>query len=243
MHHIKLSAIDSTNDYLKELAQQSTTPDFTVVTAESQTKGRGQMGAVWQSEPGKNLTMSVLVKDVLTTIDDAFTLNVAVAIAIAQALKQLEIPDIAIKWPNDILSGVKKVGGVLIENIRGADRQLQSVIGIGLNVNQSDFEGLPSASSLHNVSGQSYDKEEVMKAIADSLARQVAVLKEGGSEHLWTQYNNSIFRNNVPAAFEDAEGNRFSGMIKEVTRDGRLSVMLEDDSIRSYGLKEIKLLY
>ncbi len=243
MHHIKLSAIDSTNDYLKQLAQQSSMPDFTVVSAESQTKGRGQMGAVWQSEPGKNLTMSVLVKDVMATVDDAFTLNVAVANAIAQALKQLEIPHICIKWPNDILSGTKKVGGVLIENIKGADRQLQSVVGIGINVNQTGFEGLPSASSLLNVSGKAFEKEEVMNTITAALSIHIARLKDGGSDKLWQQYNQDIFRMNTAAAFETASGNRFSGMIKEVTRDGRLSVMQEDDSIHFYGLKEIKMLY
>ena len=116
MRLVKLDAIDSTNDFLKDLVRQQNVENFTVVTAENQTKGKGQMGAVWNSEIGKNLIMSVLIKDFLFNSKDVFNLNIAVSLAVIKSLERLEIPNLSIKWPNDIMSGDKKIGGILIEN-------------------------------------------------------------------------------------------------------------------------------
>lgn len=148
MNIIKLSAINSTNDYLKKLSAGQYLENFTVVVAEHQTAGKGQMGAKWSVVPGKNLTFSVLIKDLLLEINEIFNLNAAVAISITETLESFNIPDICIKWPNDILAGNKKIGGVLIENSIKNNGEIFSIVGIGLNINQLDFENLPKASSL-----------------------------------------------------------------------------------------------
>ena len=108
MNIIKLDATPSTNDFLKALLTNQFVENFTVVTAENQTSGRGQMGAKWEVESGKNLTFSVLVKDVLTEINSIFHLNVLVAVSIIEALEHFNIPNLAIKWPNDILAEHKR---------------------------------------------------------------------------------------------------------------------------------------
>jgi BirA family biotin operon repressor/biotin-[acetyl-CoA-carboxylase] ligase len=104
MKLIKLDAIDSTNDFLKSMSSQDEQENFTVVTAENQTKGKGQMGAVWKSETGKNLIMSVLVKDFLFDNEKVFNLNIIVSLSVLEVLKSLNIPDLCIKWPNDIMA-------------------------------------------------------------------------------------------------------------------------------------------
>ncbi len=117
MNIIKLDAIDSTNEYLKQLISNNLLPNFTVVTANFQSKGKGQMGSSWSSEAGKNLTMSILVFDILSDSQDMFYLNMAVALSVQEVLKNFNVPNVAIKWPNDIMSGKQKLGGILIENL------------------------------------------------------------------------------------------------------------------------------
>lgn len=240
MHLIKLSAIDSTNDYLKALNSENDPESFTVVTAEIQTKGRGQMGAKWITEPGKNLIVSVLIKDILTDADQIFLLNATVATSIISALKKFDVPDLAVKWPNDILSANKKIGGILIENSFKGDSRIDSVIGFGLNVNQTDFTDLPKASSLLNVTGTVFNKEEILIEIITLLKDNIA---EGLSDGIWETYNNLLFRKNIPTAFEDTEGIRFMGIVTGVGKDGKLEVQMEDDSVKQFGVKEVTMLY
>ena len=108
MKLIKLDAIDSTNDFLKALASKDELDNFTVVIAENQTKGKGQMGEKWVTESGKNLTMSVLIKGFLFDNEQVFNLNIIVSLSLIDTLKSLNIPDLTIKWPNDIMSYNKK---------------------------------------------------------------------------------------------------------------------------------------
>src|SRR4051812_26319982 len=116
MNRIKLDAIGSTNDFLKELSAAESVENYTVVTAENQTKGKGQMGSQWDSEVGKNLIMSVLVKEFIQDASRIFNLNIVFSVAVIDVLKAVEIPKLTIKWPNDIMSDNKKIGGILIEN-------------------------------------------------------------------------------------------------------------------------------
>ncbi|MGV3459877.1 MAG: biotin--[acetyl-CoA-carboxylase] ligase [Flavobacterium sp.] len=242
MNIIKLSATDSTNSYLKALLAKQYVENFTIVIAQHQTAGRGQMGAVWNSEPGKNLTFSVLVKDLLLSPDALFLLNAAVAVSCVQALKKHSIPDIWIKWPNDILAGNKKVGGILVENSLKSHGEIYSVAGIGINVNQENFDGLPKAFSLLKVTGRRHDVEKIMIDIAECLKRNVALLMSGGQDEVWQAYHQKLYKKNMPMPFEK-DGYRFMGIIKEVSRNGKLQVLLEDDSIAGYGIKEVQLLY
>ncbi len=242
MNIIKLNAINSTNDYLKGLLAQRYVENFTVVAAENQTQGRGQMGAKWDAEPGKNLTFSVLVKDLLLKIEEIFALNAAVALSIVQSLEEFVKKDIYIKWPNDILAGNYKIGGVLIENSIRNDGEIYSVIGIGLNVNQVDFEGLPKASSLAVVAGKPFEKNEIMMSITDNLRRNVSRILNKDTEMIWKMYHDRLFKKDIPMTFEK-EGRRFMGIIKSVTQNGNLLVQMEDDQMVSFGLKEVAMLY
>ncbi|RZJ69704.1 biotin--[acetyl-CoA-carboxylase] ligase [Flavobacterium sp.] len=242
MRLIKLDAIGSTNDYLKDLAKAENLSEFTIVTAETQTAGRGQRGATWIVEPGKNLTMSVFVKVQMSETTQLFALNAAVALTILEVLKTFGIPELSLKWPNDIMSGRTKVGGILIENSVKTDNSVASVIGIGLNVNQTDFEGLPNASSLALVSGVFFEKDEICIHIASALEKRLEVF-EKTSQKIWSDYQQNLFRKGKPTLFQDLSGDKFMGIIANATKEGLLEIKLGDDSIKSFGIKEVTMLY
>ncbi|MEK8181010.1 biotin--[acetyl-CoA-carboxylase] ligase [Flavobacterium buctense] len=239
---IKLDAIDSTNDYLKQLAKEKWLENYTAVMAFEQTKGRGQMGSEWVSESGKNLTISVLVKDVPQDMISIYDFNIAVALAAVGVLTMNGIVKVNVKWPNDIMAENKKVGGILIENTLKSDGSFTSVVGFGLNLNQTDFEHLPQANSLTNITGKNYDLDEMAKSFIKSLKLHLILFPERADE-AWAHYNDLLFKKDKPSAFEFPNGDRFMGIIKCVTRDGKLAVLLNDDNVAYYELKEVKLLY
>jgi BirA family biotin operon repressor/biotin-[acetyl-CoA-carboxylase] ligase len=242
MKLIKLDAIDSTNDFLKGLASKQFVENFTVVSAEIQTKGKGQMGSVWVAEKGKNLTMSVLIKDVLIDLNQIYTLNIAVALAVVRALQSFKIPELAIKWPNDIMSYNYKIGGILIENSIKIDGSVTSIVGIGININQTNFENLPKGSSLAVIAKQEFDKQAVLVAILKELKDAMIVLKTN-PDSLWREYLNLLFKKNVPVPFELPDGDRFMGIIQGVSDQGKLQILLENDAVVQYNIKEIQMLY
>ncbi|WP_281234309.1 biotin--[acetyl-CoA-carboxylase] ligase [Flavobacterium gelatinilyticum] len=242
MKLIKLDAIDSTNDFLKSMASKDEPENFTVVTAENQTKGKGQMGGKWKSEAGKNLIMSVLVKDFLFDNERVFDLSIVVSLAVSDVLKSLNIPDICIKWPNDILSYNKKLVGILIENTLKSDGRILSVVGIGINVNQTDYTEFPQASSLAVISGKSFDKEALAVLIVKKI-QEIIELWRTESNALQERYVNSLFKKGIPMPFRNQNNQNFMGIIQGVSPIGRLQVLLEDDSVKEFEIKELKMLY
>ena len=239
---IKLDAIDSTNDYLKQLSKETVLENFTIVIANEQTKGKAQMGATWVSEKGKNLTMSILVKDIALNKENIFDLNIAVSLSVLNVLKNIQIPSITIKWPNDIMSDSKKVAGILIENSWKPNGSFNAIVGIGLNLNQTNFENLPQATSLNCITGVTYDLEKIAIQLKNSLEENIQILTKS-SAMLWDEYHENLYKKEYPSPFEDNEGKRFMGIIKKVTRDGKLKVLLENDSLAHFEVKEIKMLY
>ncbi|MDI1256062.1 MAG: biotin--[acetyl-CoA-carboxylase] ligase [Flavobacterium sp.] len=244
MQVIKLDAIDSTNDFLKGLTGSQHLENFTVISAENQTKGKGQMGSKWVSEIGKNLIMSVLIKDLLTDINEIYNLNVAIAVSIVTVLENYNIPKLSIKWPNDIMSDHKKIGGILIENSIRSNGEIFSIVGIGLNVNQENFEDLPKAASLFAVTGSNFDKEVLLVKITESIKQNTVQILNKNSDALWKKYVSLLFKKGIPMPFEiTASGEKIMGIISDVSPEGKLLLMLEDDSIKSFAIKEIQMLY
>ncbi len=242
MKLIKLDAIDSTNDFLKALSASQELENFTVVTAENQTKGKGQMGAVWNSEKSKNLIMSVFVKDLLLNVEAIYLLNIATSLAIIQVLKDQKINHLKIKWPNDIMSDNFKLAGILIENSFKSDGSITSIIGVGLNVNQTNFENLPKASSMAVVSNSYFDKDQLVELIVNQLKENIKLIGSH-SQKLWAEYMDLLFKKGIPMPFTIGDNKPIMGIITSVTKQGKLTVLHEDDSIVDYGLKEIQLLY
>lgn len=243
MRLIKLDAIDSTNDFLKNMSKQQIVENFTVVVAKTQTKGKGQMGSSWDSESGKNLIMSILVKDVLKDVDEIFYLNVAMALSVIQVLEKFNLPKLSIKWPNDIMSGNKKLCGILIENSFKLDNKIESVVGIGLNVNQKSFDNLPKATSMFAIMNEEFDLDIVLNRMVFQIKKNYSFIVSNQEEQLWNLFHKYLFKINIPMPFEDTKQNRFMGIIQGVTNNGKLKLILEDDTVVTFGIKEIQMLF
>ena len=242
MKLIKLDAIDSTNEFLKGLSNNQFVENFTAVTAESQTQGKGQMGSTWVSEASKNLIMSVLVRDFVTDINQLFDINIAVSVSIIKVFEDFAIPELSIKWPNDIMSYNKKIGGILIENTLKSEGEIVSIVGLGLNVNQTNFENLPKASSLSSICKKTFDKEEILLKILEKLEHNILFWNQN-KESLKLDYSNSLFKKGIPMPFSDQNQQNFMGIIQGVSPIGKLEILLEDDSVSEFDIKEIQMLY
>ena len=243
MQIIKLNATDSTNLYLKELMNSKSLEDYTIVVTDEQKSGRGQMGTKWESNPFKNLTFSILKKLKSRNVTNPFELNICVSLAIYNLLNRHQIPDLAIKWPNDIMSGNFKICGILIENLLAGNRMLASVIGIGLNVNQVVFNNLPNVSSLKLLMGKTYNLDRLLDEFQSILKQIFLEWDEKGAIEMRKKYENVLFRKDKPSTFKDIDGNMFMGFIRGVSTEGRLVVALEDDVNKEFDMKAIRLLY
>ncbi|WP_289044633.1 biotin--[acetyl-CoA-carboxylase] ligase [uncultured Olleya sp.] len=241
MRIIKLNATESTNRFMRNLSLESSVQDFTTVVTSTQSKGRGQMGSAWQSESFKNLTFSVYKGFKQFEFEDQFKISMAVSLAIIKALETLQIPKLSVKWPNDILSANKKICGILIENVIKQSHIVSSIVGVGLNVNQLKFEDLPQAGSLKLITGLNYDLDEILHLILKHLEIQLKLL-ENDTSALKNNYESYLFRKEKPSTFKSDEG-LFSGIIKGVSNEGLLKVMIEDQELKTFDLKTIKLLY
>ncbi len=243
MHIIKLNAIDSTNTYLKEISSNDVLKDYTTVTANYQTDGRGQMGTMWNSEKTKNLMCSVFKDCSNVSIKNQFYISMVTSLAIIKTLQSFSVQKLRIKWPNDILSDDKKICGILIENVIKNKKLVASIIGIGLNVNQTEFKNLPNASSLKIITGTVFNIDELLQLIIKNLKYYFVILEKGHLKVLKSDYENLLFRKNKPSTFKDQKGTVFAGFIKGINGIGQLQVLLEDDILKEFDLKEVQLLY
>lgn len=240
MNIVKVDATKSTNTFLKELDQQNTVENYTVVITANQTKGRGQMHAVWQSENGKNLTFSVLVRFDDLEIANQFYISKAVSLAINDVLSEFLSSKIMIKWPNDILADESKIAGVLIENSVRKTKIYKSIIGVGLNVNQECFKELPNATSMKLISREEYDLELVLDNLLNSIKKYIELLNKKQFEFIDKLYLKQLFLLNVPAMYKDINSSLFLGKILGVTKNGKLQVELDDDKTQEFNLKEVE---
>ncbi len=234
--------INSTNSRAQELLSQGEVVEGTVIQAFAQTAGRGQMGTVWQSLVGKNLTFTLVLRPSFLVIGQQFSLNQAVALAIHDFLKQFISSGLRIKWSNDIMVNEKKICGILIENSLQNHQIASSVIGIGLNINQLNFENLPNATSLAAVSGKNYDLNELRTELFDCIEARYFQLRAGRIKQLKKDYLAVLYRFGEDACYEKIATNTiFWGRIVDITPDGKLEIMHEK-GIEAFNLKEIKFL-
>lgn len=241
MNIIKLNAIESTNLYLKRLAVEKEAESYTVVTTNYQSAGRGQIGAIWHSESGKNLLFSVLIKFDAFKIEHQFYLSMAVSLGLLAAIRNHISSPLFVKWPNDILAEKDKLAGILIENIVSGNAIKQTVIGIGLNVNQEQFPStIGRATSLKKITGNSFDTDSLLESIVISIRNFVDYIEQKEFQKLKDLYLKALYKFDKPVMFEDDKGLIFLGKIVDVCEDGKLEVELEDEKTRKFNMKEIK---
>lgn len=240
MKIIKLNAIDSTSTFLKEMATNSSLENYTTVVANTQTNGRGQRENTWQSEPNKNLTFSVFIKDIELPIEDQKYLNFAICLAVFEIISNHLKNNIFIKWPNDIMSANQKLCGILIENTISKNCINKTIVGIGLNVNQEIFSSnLKKISSLKKISGKTYDLELLLNQILGTLKKQITLLNHKNFSKLERDYLNVMYKRNSPSMFKTSNNVLFMGKILGVSKSGRLKIEAQDGIIKEFGIKEV----
>ena len=242
MKIIKVDAIDSTSTFLKDALRNKTINSATCIWAKNQTNGRGQREAKWESESGKNLTFSVYLPVSEHIKKNAFVINLLTTISVYNVLSKLNLVNLKIKWPNDILAANKKIGGILIENNFQKGELQGTIIGIGLNVNQVNFDFLPQASSIKNILGVSFSLEELLNEIITEINRRFKLYVSADFEKVKKEFETILFRNKKPSTFI-AEGIEFPGIIQGITNNGKLIVLQEDNIVKEYNLKQIQLKY
>ncbi|MCB0400583.1 MAG: biotin--[acetyl-CoA-carboxylase] ligase [Flavobacteriales bacterium] len=241
---VALEEISSTNDYLMQLVKSGRTKgEGLVVTAENQTAGKGQRGSSWESEPGKNIMLSVLLATKIPA-DRQFVISKMVSLAIADCLESFGIPNVQIKWPNDIYCGKKKMAGILIENLIREQSLSHTIVGIGLNVNQVDFGELGGrATSLAIESGGAhFDPKDVLDRLLGHLDRYYVKFK---TRHAFTlfdaDYTSKLYGWNVVLPF-NINGHAKQAVIRGVDPDGKLCLEFNDER-QVFDLKEVEFLF
>ncbi len=238
----KINATSSTNSYLKSLLKENHAQDELVVITDEQTRGRGQVGTSWHSQKGKSLTFSIYKQFSELIVSRQFYLSMAVSIAVKETLESFAIPELKVKWPNDILSANKKLCGVLIENVFQDKHIKGSIIGIGLNVNDSHLANLPNATSMKIATQKHFEIEQVFNELLNNLLKNLSLIENTQLKPIEERYLKNLYRINQISVFENAQKKCFNGIIKGVSEEGKLLVETEDERILAFDLKEIKLL-
>lgn len=233
MNLVRFDTIDSTNSE----ALRGNYPEGTIITAEHQTNGRGQRGNSWNSKKSQNLTFS-LVHYPNIHLADSFQISMVAALAITDLLKTFGI-DSRIKWPNDIYVGNQKIAGILIENSLSGDSIIhKTVIGIGLNVRQTEFpSNIPNPTSMA-LCGVDVSPENLPEELLSRLTFRFSEPKQT----IYSRYRDLMWRKEGYYPYSDAEGN-FMAKISDVDiHTGRLSLTREDGITKQYYFKEVRAL-
>ncbi|MFT6026011.1 MAG: BirA family biotin operon repressor/biotin-[acetyl-CoA-carboxylase] ligase [Bacteroidia bacterium] len=239
-HVVRLVEIDSTNNYARELVRDKMPIEGTVVVTTSQTHGRGQRSNSWVSEPGLNLTCSYILKPAFLSAVNQFALSATVALSVYETiLVFVQHQEVKIKWPNDILVGGKKIAGILIENTLRKANLDASIIGIGINVNQDDFETELNATSLKTLIKSDLDLEQVLATLSEKLEKNYLKLRCGKDAELLDSLNQSLFGRGDEIELE-INGNLELVQIVGTAKNGELELRHSDGRKTSHQHHEIK---
>ncbi|HMN32512.1 MAG TPA: biotin--[acetyl-CoA-carboxylase] ligase [Chitinophagaceae bacterium] len=237
---IELHEIDSTNNYAMYLINEGMAEHGMVVTSEYQSKGKGQLGNIWTADKGKNLLCSVIVDTKGFELSDRFLLNCMTCVAVAELLMQdYNIPNVSIKWPNDIYAGNKKIAGILIENNLRGRQWIYAILGIGLNVNQTDFGKLKTATSI----ALELDEEINLKDVMHKLLSRISVLFQHfqkDEDAVWEDYNAYLMLKNEAIYFVKNQEKR-KGILLRVNKCGEIEIEMNGKP-KQFKHKEIELL-
>lgn len=245
MKRIHYKQLASTNSHIKEMLQSdSILPHFTVISTDYQTSGRGQRENRWESCEGANLLFSILLRPEELKATEAFAISRIVSVAIAKWLTAY-IDNISIKWPNDIYCGDKKICGILIENSMMGSNINTSIVGVGININQTQFSSfIPNPTSLSLITGKSYVVEDELKGVLYEIEKQYNNYFCGFSEETNTLYHNMLYRLNIPSKYNIVNSSTSAmrtenATIVGVEPNGCLMLKHSDETVCSYAFKEV----
>lgn len=232
---ITLDSVDSTNNFAANLLKTTNVLDGTVIMSDFQTKGRGQQGNSWHSLPKMNLMCSIILKPTFIAPDKQFYLSKIVSLGIIGLLNEIGI-DATIKWPNDVMVRDAKIAGVLIENALKKTMITSSIFGIGLNVNQTEFEHLKATSIRKE--GVNMTTEQVLSVLCKHIEAWYLTLKRGNLHLIDEAYFANLYLLNKDHVFTLPSGEKLVGKITDVKKNGLLEIK-KDGLSHLYDFKEI----
>lgn len=234
-----LDEIESTNEWmLQSLKQNKNLNHGDMVMADFQSNGRGQMNNHWESERGKNLLCSIILFPKRMQANAQFPISEAVALAVADYL-DIRSSFISVKWPNDIYWNDKKIAGILIENNLSGNYLSDCIVGIGLNLNQSEFKSdAPNPISLNTITKRFFDPKTAAKRIRIHLMSRFWQA-ENTPDILHEEYLKKLYRRDITATYKDANGT-FIGVITDVETTGHIVIKDESGNLRRYAFKEVQ---
>lgn len=233
---IKLDSVGSTNNYAAKLMEGSKVQEGTAILASFQENGRGQRGANWQSKAGDNLLGSIILYPNFLFASQQFYLSQAVSLAIHQLLRDIGI-SAEIKWPNDLLVRGKKIAGILIENSLRGQLIESSIVGIGLNVNQINFD--LAASSIKLEMGKDYSPEGLAVELFAKLDQYYALLRSGNKTELSEAYHQNLYGVNQQCDLK-IKGERKICKVHHVSPEGSLFLDCNGEVFGPFTLKEVE---
>jgi BirA family biotin operon repressor/biotin-[acetyl-CoA-carboxylase] ligase len=234
----ELLSVDSTNNYAAKLSNEQLVSGYSVIMAHNQTDGRGQRGSLWEAEPSKNLTCSVVYNQINIPVSNQFIISMAVALSIYDTLRWVVKNSVQLKWPNDIYVGANKLGGILIENNLVGNNINKVIIGVGLNVNQKVFPEHINATSLINELGEEINLIELLDQWIPNLKNR---LNQLNFEKLKADYLKCLLWKGITQAF-DYKAEIIDATITDVTSSGHLVLVTTGGRRIEADLKEIKRL-
>lgn len=242
---IHLESVDSTNSYASELMRQIALPEGSLIYTFVQENGRGQRGNSWESEPNKNVALSLVMQPKFLSVEQQFLLTKITSLSVADLMAEflgsvINPEEIRIKWPNDIYVKDKKITGILIENTL-KDSQIQaSVIGVGINVNQEIFK-TKTATSMFLSANVQFNLSDVMDRFCELFEHRYLQLRTGKPEALDVNYLNLLYRLGKWAGYAQME-TEFEGKITGVSNVGKLKMELRNGELKEFDLKEIRFI-
>jgi len=225
---IELPSVDSTNEYAKQLLSKSKPAEGTVIFTRKQTAGKGQFGKKWESAAGENLTFSVILYPDFIEAGKAHLLHYVASLALHDFFESLQVHP-KIKWPNDIYCADNKLCGILIENALMKENLSYSVIGIGINVNQTVFSpDIPNPVSLRMLLGKHFDLTPLLPDFFPFLEKRYLQLKEGNIAAIKKAYQSHLYRLDEKKTFKTSTES-FEGIIRGVDDSGRLMIEVDGE--------------
>lgn len=237
----RVDEVRSTNTTLREYLSDERLPEGSIVIAGKQVAGRGQVGNVWESEPGKNLTFSIVLYPDWLPANRQFIISQIASLSVKETLGAY-VDGVSVKWPNDIYWNDRKICGMLIENDLSGSHLYSSILGFGINVNQEVFRSdAPNPVSLKQITGKEYDKEEVLKRFLSLFYGYYLSLLQEKDEWISEKYQRALYRGRGYHPYRDTEG-EFEARIDHIEPTGHLVLQLRDGSVRRYAFKEVSFL-
>lgn len=238
---LEYDSLYSTNIFSQELVSKSNPSEGTTVLAHYQSAGKGQYGRVWESTAKENITLSIILRPKFLAIKQQFLLNVVSSLAVADAIEYYIKDHVMIKWPNDIYVKDNKICGILIQNNLQGQHIINAIVGIGINVNQEDFDkDIPNPTSIKREAGENIELIELRNLLFGTFEKHYEELKSGAYENLKMQYQERLYKKDEQARFRLDE-KEIEGIIRSVNDHGQLEIEI-DGSLESFSKTEIQYL-